>query len=269
MARKILTYTLIGLSTLFLVLSLVGIIAAWAYNTPLTENATAQLEDVDSQLSQIQTDLRSARDEVERALRIIASVEEGLASLTQQTQDISQMIEEVNQTLDDELLPGLANTRTNLIEIRTVLEDLRSSIELLNRIPFVNLQIPGDELIVNLLEGVDSFDSQIGLIQTLAQQASVFINDSAHVLGDDFQETKQYLQDLLIILDGYDIKLSNWREQIKTLIESTPKWIDNTSISLTVFLLWFALSQFGLLLHGLSLRLGEDPLDIWRETFRK
>ncbi|MBL8097866.1 MAG: hypothetical protein JNK81_01715 [Anaerolineales bacterium] len=269
MARKIITYTLIGLSSLFLVLSLVGIIAAWAYNTPLTEKATNQLTDIDSQLSQIQTDLRSAKDEVERALRIIQSAEDALASLTQQSKSAKQVLEEVDETLNNQLIPNLATTRTQISEVRRVLEDLRTTLEQLNSIPFVNIQIPGDDLLVNIITGVDSLDTEIENVQLLAEQASVFISDTSYLLGGDFESTKQNLQNLLQVLQGYDIQLSGWREQVTMLIESTPKWIDNASISITFFLIWFALSQFGLLLHGLSLRLGDDPLDVWRETFKK
>jgi chromosome segregation ATPase len=269
MARKIITYTLIGLSSLFLILSLVGIIAAWAYNTPLTEKATAQLTDMDTQLSQIQTDLRSAKDEVERALRIIQSAEEALASLTQQSKSAKQVLEEVDETLNNQLIPNLATTRTQISEVRRVLEDLRTTIGQLNAIPFVNIQIPGDELLASIISGVDSLDTEIENVQLLAEQASVFISDTSYLLGGDFESTKQNLQNLLQVLEGYDAQLSGWREQVKILIESTPKWIDNASISITIFLLWFALSQFGLLLHGLSLRLGDNPLEIWRETFQK
>jgi chromosome segregation ATPase len=269
MARKIITYTLIGLSSLFLILCLVGIILVWAYNTPLTDNATTQLTEVDSQLSQIQTDLRSAKDEVERALRIIQSAEDALTSLTQQSTDVKQVLEEVNQSLDDELIPSLESTRTSITEVRTILEDLRTTLEQLNALPFVNLNISGDELLLNIITGVDSLDSEIANVQELAQRASVFISDTSYLLGGDFESTKQNLQNLLQVLEGYDTQLSGWREQVTMLIESTPKWIDNASISITVFLIWFALSQFGLLLHGLSLRLGDNPLDIWRETFQK
>jgi hypothetical protein len=44
------------------------------------------------------------------------------------------------------------------------------------------------------------------------------------------------------------------------LIQALPTWIDRTSLSLTFFLLWFALSQFGLFLHGRLLLRGGDPL---------
>jgi hypothetical protein len=35
-----------------------------------------------------------------------------------------------------------------------------------------------------------------------------------------------------------------------------------SSVILTVFLLWFGLSQFGLILHGLSLWKGGNPLKV-------
>ncbi|MBL8088949.1 MAG: hypothetical protein JNJ43_01375 [Anaerolineales bacterium] len=269
MARKIITYTLIGLSSLFLILSLVGIIAAWAYNTPLTEKATAQLTDIDTQLSQIQTDLRSAKDEVEHALRIIQSAEDALASFSSQPKPADQVLEDMSKTLSEGLIPSLATTRVQISEIRQTLKDLLATIEQLNSIPFINLQIPGEDLLREVISNSDTLDTEIENMQALVEKTAVFISDISYLLGGDFESTKQNLQNLLQVLEGYDTQLSGWREQVNEIIQSTPKWIDNASISITIFLIWFALSQFGLLLHGLSLRLGDNPLEIWRETFQK
>ncbi len=71
MGRKIFAGTLIGLSSIFFVLSIVGIFMAWIYNEPLTRESTGRLKEIDSQLAQIQGDLQNAKLEVERALRII------------------------------------------------------------------------------------------------------------------------------------------------------------------------------------------------------
>jgi hypothetical protein len=64
------------------------------------------------------------------------------------------------------------------------------------------------------------------------------------------------------VLQGYDTKLTGWLAQVRMLKESAPGWIDNASLSLTLVLFWFALSQLGLILHGLSLWLGENPLAV-------
>ena len=264
MTRKILIGALIVLSSTFLILSILGIALAWIYNEPVTREATSRLQEVDSQLTQIQTDLRNAKAEVERALRIIQSAEDALASLTQQTTDAKTLLEDVNATLDDKLIPGLEATRTNITEVRNTLEDLRATLKQINELPFVNLSIPGDELLLSIIDQVDALDSEIVNVQDLAQRASTFISDTSYLLGGDFNETKQKLEDLVLVLAEYDQKVTDWRGQIADILESAPRWIDNASLSLTLGLLWFGFSQFGLILHGLGMRRGIDPLDVLR-----
>ena len=264
MTRKILIGALIVLSSTFLILSILGIALAWIYNEPVTREAASRLQEVDSQLTQIQTDLRNAKAEVERALRIIQSAEDALASLTQQTTDAKTLLEDVNATLDDKLIPGLEATRTNITEVRNTLEDLRATLKQINELPFVNLSIPGDELLLSIIDQVDALDGEIVNVQDLAQRASTFINDTSYLLGGDFNETKQKLEDLVLVLAEYDQKVTDWRGQIADILESAPRWIDNASLSLTLGLLWFGFSQFGLILHGLGMRRGIDPLDVLR-----
>ena len=265
MKRKILAGVLVGLSSIILLASLVGVVLAWVYNEPLTLEATTRLSEAETQLTQIQTDLRKAKDEVERALRIIQSAEDALSELTQQAGDAKELLEQVNKTLDNDLIPGLEDTRTKLTDVRAILEDLRKALKQLNSLPFVNFEVPGDDVIANIINGVDSLDTEIADVQDLAKRASTFISDTSYLIGGDFQTTKQNLQDLLVVLKGYDEKLTGWLEQVRMLKESAPKWIDNASLSLTVVLLWFAFSQLGLILHGLSIWYGENPWDVLKK----
>ncbi|MBC7877318.1 MAG: hypothetical protein H7Y59_09135 [Anaerolineales bacterium] len=266
MGRKIFAGALIGLSSIFLILSIVGICMAWIYNEPLTLESTSRLDEIDSELAQIQKELQNATLEVERALRIIESAEQALESLTQQSTDAKQLLENLNDTLDEELIPGLAATREQINGVRKTVEDLRGTLEQINQLPFVNLNLPGSELLAGIISDIDSLDAEIVNIQDLAQRASTFISDNSYLLGGDFNETKQHLQELLQVLGDYDLKVTEWRTQIKSLIESLPVWIDRASIYLTIFLIWFAFSQFGLFLHGLGIKAGENPLDLLRKS---
>ncbi len=264
MMRKILAGLLIGVSSIFLLSSLVGATLVWVYNEPLTVEITARLTEAETQLTQVQSDLRMAKGEVERALRIIQSAEDALVSLSEKATSAKDALEEVNQTLDEELIPELENTRERITEVRAVLVDLRDALEQLNSLPFVNFEVPGDELLAEIITGVDSLDTGIADMQDIAQRTSVFINDTSYLLGGDFQTTKQNLQSLLEVLDGYDSKLTGWLAQAQTLKDSAPGWIDNASLSLSVVLSWFAFSQLGLILHGLAIWRGENPWEGWR-----
>ena len=269
MTRKILAGVLIGLSSILLILSVIGIGAAWVYNEPLTRESTTRVQEIDFTLAQIQTDLKNAKLEVERALRILKSAEQALASLTERTSDATGILEDVTSTLDDQLIPGLKTTRENIGQVRETLEELRTALEQVNSLPFVDLNIPGDELLASILTGMDSLDTEIANVQGLAQRASTFVSDTSYLLGGDFNETKQNLENLLLVLTDYDSHITGWRAQAGTVIKSLPGWIDRASVILTIFLLWFGFSQFGLFLHGLNLWHGGDLLDGWRKMFGK
>jgi chromosome segregation ATPase len=269
MARKILSWTLIVLSTLFLVLSLAGIGAAWIYNGPVTRKTLAQLETIDHELELAQATLKSSQVELERTLRILDAAQLALDNLAQQSTDAQSLFENIQGTLDDQLLPELKTTRERIDAARETLESLQTALETVSSfIPSVDLTGP-DQILLNLIDSARSLDSEIAHVEGIARQASTFVSDTSYLLGGDLTETKASLESFLQSTKEYQIKVTSWREQISQLTEDTPKWIDRTSLALTFLLLWFGLSQFGLLLHGLSLRRGEDPLEILRRERRE
>lgn len=265
MARKILSGILIALSALFLVSSVVGIGAIWFYNEPLTQKATGQLKDIDTQLAQAQATLQSSEKELQRALRIVDGAQTALEKMAKQTGSAQSLFDNIQSTIDDQLLPDLKTTRQRIDSARTTLESLQSILKSVSSfIPGVDLNAPTRTL-ADLIASTHSLDTEIANVETLATQASTFVSDTSYLLGGDLTETRTSLQNFVSYIQDYEKKVAGWREQDKKLLEGTPKWIDQASIILTIFLLWFGLSQFGLLLHGLSIQRGEDPFDVLRK----
>jgi hypothetical protein len=266
MARKIFSGILIALSAIFLVASVVGIGAVWYYNGPLTREVTGQLKEVDIELARAEATLVSSEKELERALRIVDSAQAALEKLTQKTESAESLFESIQNTLDDRLLPELKTTRTRIETARTTLENLQAILtDVSSFIPGVDLNMP-DRLLTDLITSTRSLDTEIANVEALATQASTFVSDTSYLLGGDLSETRDSLQNFLSAIQDYEKKVVRWREQNQQLIEGAPKWIDQASLAITVFLAWFALSQFGLLLHGLNLRAGGDPLLVLRRT---
>ena len=260
MARKILGGTLIVLSSSLLALSLIGIGGVWYYKEPLTNGAVARLADIDHELAQARTALQNAQGELVRALRFVDSAEEALEGLSEQTAVAKEFLDTVTDVLDGTITPGLEKSREQIAQAQKTLDDLRASIEALNRIPFINLEVPDDGLLDSFVEITDSLESEVARVQNVAAQASTFLSDSSYLMGGDLQETRDNIQELQGVIDEYEGKIGVWREQLAQLKASLPGWIDRASIILTVFLLWFAFSQFGLVLHGLTLWKGDDLL---------
>lgn len=263
MANKFFSGTLIVLGTLFLILSLVGMVAAWVYNEPLTREATSRLTDINTELSQAQVGLQSSQQELERALRIVDATEKALEKLAGQSTGAKGLLENIQGTLDDQLIPELKITRERLVAASNTLKTLRNTLEGLGSFLPVDLSGP-DQILTDLIDSANSLDTEIADIERVAQQASIFLSDSSFILGGDLSETRKSLEAFLATTQEYEEKVTDWRKQVADLIEKTPKWIDQASIILTIFLLWFGLSQFGLILHGLSIRRGHNPFDVLR-----
>ncbi|HEX5807174.1 MAG TPA: hypothetical protein VFY25_00800 [Anaerolineales bacterium] len=264
MARRFFAGILIVCSAIFLVASLVGIGAIWYYNERLTREATSQLKQIDLELAQADATLRSSEDELERALRIVDNAETALEQLSQTTQGAENLFESIQITLDDRLLPELKQTRTRILEARSALEEVRKVLEGISAfVPAVESVLPS-RVIADLIDSARSLDTEIEHIETLATQASVFVSDTGYMLGGDLTQTRESLETFLSSIQDYEKKVVGWREQNQRLLERAPGWIQQASIGLTLFLLWFALSQYGLLLHGLNMQRGDNSFVVVR-----
>jgi F0F1-type ATP synthase membrane subunit b/b' len=266
MIRRVFAGILILFCAILLVLSLVGIGAIWYYHEPLTREVTAQLKQIDLELGQAEATLKSSEEELERALRIVETTETALEKLTEQSESAESLFERIQSTLDDRLLPELKTTRSRIVEARTTLENLQTILASVSSfIPGVDLNVPRSTL-TNLIDSASSLDTEIANMETLATQASTFVADTSYLLGGDLTQTRESLQSFLSAIQDYEKKVARWREQTAELLENTPGWIDQASIILTVFLFWFGLSQFSLLMHGVAIQRGVDPLAVlWQE----
>ena len=263
MARKILAWTLIVLSSLFLLLSVAGILAAWVYNEPLTREASSQLTGIDNELAQAEATLTSTKVELDRAMRLVDAAQTALEQLAEQSTNADSLLDGIQSSLDDKLLPELKTTRERLGAARTSLENLRSLLQGLGSIPFLDLRFP-DQILTDLINSTNTLDGEISNAEDLAMRASTFVSDTSYLLGGDLTETRASLVNFLGAVDEYQGKVGDWRKQVSGLLDALPVWIDRASIILTLLLFWFGLSQFSLLLHGRMVLRGENPLEALR-----
>ena len=260
MLQKILAWTLIVLSTIFLLLSVAGILAVWIYKEPLTHKAVTQLISIDTELMQAQVTLDSTHTELERALRLVDAAQTALEKLADQSTNAESLLDGIQSSLDDKLLPELKTTRERLNTARATLERLQSLILSIESLPFLNLDFP-DQVVTDLISSADTLDAEIANAEDLAKRASTFVSDTSYLLGGDLNETRNSLETFLAVVEEYQVKVGGWRKQVSDLMEALPVWADRAAIGLTAFLFWFGLSQFGLFLHGRLILRGRNPLN--------
>ncbi len=266
MVRKIFSGILIAICSIMLALSISGIVLVWKYKQPLTQTTTALLQSIDQELAQAQTAFQAARLELERTLRLVESAEVSMEALKDEFALVKSFFDNTTGVLDDQLLPGLINTRGKIDQAKTSLQGLRDKLDEINKmIAYLDLNLPGDQVLGDLIASADSLDGQIVAVQNLVKSASTFVSDASYLMGSDFTETKTNLQNFLAIVNEYDQKLVDWRDRLAELLVSLPGWIRSTSIGLTVFLAWFGISQVSMILHGFAAWPGGYPAVVLRK----
>jgi len=265
MARKILAGLWLVLCGALFVLSLIGVVVIWQHKQPVIDGVTARLAGIDIELAHAQTALKNAQAELERALRFVDSAEKALESFSEQAAVAKEFLDTVTEVLDETIKPSLTTSREKIDEAQQTMDDLRASIEALNRIPFVNLKVPDDGILSSFTTIIDSLEGEVIRVDEIADQASTFMNDTSYLMGGDLSETRNNILNMQTVLDEYEGRIVTWRDQLDILQNESPGWIQRTAIWLTVFLLWFAISQFGLILHGLAVYRGGNPFGVLRK----
>jgi len=263
MMRKSLAWTLIILSAIFILASVAGIGAAWFYNVPLTQEVTSQLTAVDNELAQAEVTLESTHAELERALTFLDAAQTALEKLAEQSTNAENLFDGIQTSLDDKLLPELKIIRGRLSTARATLESLRGVLKTLGTLSIIDINAP-DQILTDLITSTATLDGEIANAEEISKLASAFVGDTSYLLGGDLTETRDSLLNFIAAVEQYQVKVKDWRIQIADLTSSLPKWIDNASVSLTIFLFWFGLSQFSLFLHGRMILCGDNPLDVIR-----
>lgn len=266
MGRKILGGVVMIIAGVLCLVSVVGIGGAWIYNEPVTQRGLAQLGEVESELASAESALDIAEAETRRALRILDTAETALKALSQSTTEAQDTLKGVGETLDDRIIPGLRDTGESLDQVQAALQDALDTIQAINSTGLLPVALPGEAWLSTVLQSTDSLNREVANLEELATNASTFVSDIVYVSGGDFGETRQGLEQLLGAVTEYQGKIKGWRAQIATIHAELPGLVDRSSIVLSAFLLWFGLSQAGLILHGLGLYKGADPLEVIRSV---
>jgi len=251
--KKLFPAALMGFSALFFLISLTALGLFWFYKAPLTAQTLTRLKQTETELSQAQTALQDAKAELERTLRLVDSAQQSLDALKEELGSAKSLAGGVQETLDGQIIPSLKISRGQVEQAKVALNDARSAIAQLNEIPFVQLNLPGDALLANLISLADSADRQIASMENLAEQASLFTKDLSYLMGGDLAETRQNLQNFLQLLSEYEAKLSAWVQELQNLQTALPGWVNLAAAGVSINFIWLALSQVSVFLQGRKL----------------
>ena len=256
--KPIIGLVLLVLSVVFFVVSLGGLIGIWVYNQPLTEQAMTLIETTSQDLEGAAAAIEISQAELISAQAQLDLLQAILETLGVNAEEDLNRLADIVGRVEDTLSPVLDRVAGGIGTLRESLLTIKDTLERINELPLVNIQVPGIEEIEQGAEQLGNLQTQIeeggGKIEQLSQTTTNTIDS----LTTGFAELESSIGILLETLDTYAEKIETTQAQLAYLDENLARWIDWISIALTVILVWLGISQVGLFILGWWYYKGQD-----------
>jgi uncharacterized phage infection (PIP) family protein YhgE len=263
-AKGIIGLILVILSVIFALLSLGGLIGIWVYNQPLTERVLTTIETTSIDLEGAAAAIEISKAELISAkaqLELLQAILETLG--INATEDLNRLADIVGR-VEDTLSPVLDSVASGISTLRESLLTIQDTVERLNQLPLVNIEVPGIEAIEIGVDQLGNLQNQIEEGGGKIEQLSQTTQDTVDSLSTGFAALETTISSLLETLDEYEEKIETTQEQLTYLETNFPTWIDLASVVLTVLLIWLGISQVGVFILGWSFYKEQDLLARFR-----
>jgi chromosome segregation ATPase len=262
--KPILGLSLAILSIAFLLVSLGGLIGVWVFNQSLTDRLQTSIENTSTDLEIAANAIELSKAELISTQAQIDLLQAILETLGLNAAEDLNRLADIVGTVEDTLMPVIDNVANGISTLSEALHDIIDTIERLNELPLVNIEIPGMEIVDEGANQLENLQTQIEEGGGKIEQLSQTTQDTIDSLTTGFSELETSVSALIDTLETYEIKIQDAQAQLDYLGTNLPTWIDIASIILTLLLIWLGFSQVGLFILGWSFYKGEDLLSRWR-----
>jgi chromosome segregation ATPase len=256
--------SLLILSVAFFLASITGIILTWTYNQRLGAEWMDRLDTIESDLRTAQSDLQAAKTELDSVQQQIDALQAALQALGIDGAASLQAIAELVGRLEATLTPFITEVAERVKSLRDAVLRIKETLESLNQLPLVELDIPGVEQLDAAALNLENLQNQIDEGGSRVSEVSQLTQDTVDSLTTGFADLEQSAKNLSESLAGYDAKISAYLLEIDALQANLPRWLDIAAVMLTVLFFWLGFSQIALFALAWSFYSGQDLLIRWR-----
>ena len=266
-AKRIVAVIVMILSVLVLALSVAAVIGAWAINGPVTDSILGILTSVESTVHVADTTISNFSARIDQAQAVVNEIEDRVVALGQEANPSELVVNLISEIVDRDLQPIIEDMRETIRSIEDLANGIKTTIEALNSLPFVSLQIPALDKVLEVAETVSTLSTKVEELQAaIDARIAGAIDELVDVVTGITSSIDGLLSQAQASLAGYSARLAQVEAGVATLKSTIPGMIDALSLALTLLWGWMAISQAGLFVLGLSFYNGRDLLARWRDV---
>lgn len=235
--------TVITLSALVLLLSVVGVVGAWAMQSKLSDTTVSLLQ--------------TAENVVGRARQVIGQVEDPLGEIQQIASQVAEVSAKLSQNVQDEgllklLLPPeqeqkLVNLATKvqdtLATIHEVLSTAADLYQAIDRMPFISLPTPGLEKVRAVEQSVNEIRISIEELKGKVAEFRAGAADKIGVVTEVATRVADRSAEVLNNLAALDAELEGFQQTLAEVRSAVPTVFAIAALLITLLLVYVAYTQ--------------------------
>ena len=255
----------LALCVIFLLTSIVAIIGSWYLRPPVIEGLQDIFQTVDNALEQSTTYLDALDEVLTEAQDLVDVLQTTLESVTAGIQERVEALQETADIIQEALEPVVNDIAEFTQGVREAYVAFDTSIQGLNKLPFVEIETPGEELIQSITDTKTDLQNQVNDLEESVQGFTTLSDEAINQLHDRLLATETTLltfQEQVGKFGGDIASLRSTVDGLESRISSGVTWL---TIGITIIFIWIALGQAAIFIFAWSLLKGRDPLALWRQ----
>jgi prefoldin subunit 5 len=251
MFKRVLGIVVIVISILVLIISLGGVVGTWVVRADvarLVENVVSQ---TDAALQRAEDGVSRLNNQLDQTGSNISTITTTINTIGDQVEANNVILQAIDQIAGTSLVPALENLQTTANDLYDKLVAVNSKVETLSQIP--PFRGKGDVLdkASNVLTGLqEALQNLANFRQAVSDAKSSVTQKTVAVLTAPLNRLNNTLQTIQTAITGVQQTLGDLQTSLATFQTTVISWLNIAAILITLLLLWIALSQYSLILHG-------------------
>jgi len=236
-----------------------GTLYLWGNENRLNSQVTRGLDLIDNTLETSAEGLELLNQSLLRTTSTIALLKETSDELSSSLDSTIPIVEQMGTMIGEDMTTVVRDTQASLSSAQSSARLVDDTLRIITSLPLIGQRyapaLPLGESIGNVtesLEGLpDSFRDIQHQMNTAAGQLET-IQSEVESLAENITEAENSITEAQGVIGEYESQVSTLQERMAGIRQNFPRWIRSFNWGITLFLIWMAIAQVGLINQALS-----------------
>ncbi|MFC2042900.1 hypothetical protein ACFLUA_01965 [Chloroflexota bacterium] len=241
-----------------LIFSLFSIYATWTYKEPVTEGITSGIELLTSTLETTAEGLVVSQKTLNTSAESIQLLQSTLNATADAIGSSGPMMDSIAAMMTEDLPTSIRATQSSLeaVEKSTkIVDSVLRALTIFNRSAY-NPDKPLHEAVIDVSESLNDLPESLAEMETSLTETKgdlEVIQSDLALMAENMSEVETSVGEFSAVFDQYLGLIAELLDKLETLESNFPKYIYWLAMGATIFLVWMAIAQLGLLTQGWEL----------------